>query len=102
MVNDKYIQKLKERQLEEHSDHLLTEELFSNSNNNNKNNTNMNIIFINERENNPKGIKDNAKIKQIILQPKPTPKTKDVYKTIPYGDDDIYYDLEQKLLNKTK
>jgi hypothetical protein len=105
MVNDKYLQQLKERQLEEHSDHLLTEELFSNNNNNNM------IININQPKNEVKyikenfkikdnsKIKDNAKIKERTNQQKL--KCKGNAKTVQY-DDDMYYELEQKILNKYK
>jgi len=101
MVNDKYLQQLKERQLEEHSDHLLTEELFSSNDNN--------IVVINEPKcitNNNK-IKDNAKIKDNSKIKERTNEQKlkckgniDTVKT--YYDEDIYYELEQKMLNKYK
>jgi NDP-sugar pyrophosphorylase family protein len=109
MVNDECLQQIKDRQLEEHSDHLLTEELFSNNNNVNAN--------INEVKNKPKGtkdnakikdnskikdntkIKDNAKIKEIINNNDTKAKCNGNNKTVLY-DDDNYYELEQKLLNK--
>lgn len=99
MVNDKCLQHLKERQLEEHSDHLLTEELFSNNNNNNM------IININQPTNKAKEIKDNSKIKDNAKIKERTNqqklKCKGNAKTLQY-DDDMYYELEQKLLNKYK
>ena len=120
MVNDEYLQQLKERQLEEHSDHLLTEELFSNNNNVNAN--------INEVKNKPKGIKDNTKIQNNSKIQNNTKlqnntkvqnntkikerinnnnndtksKCKGNNKTVLYDAADMYYELEQKLLNKYK
>jgi len=111
MVNDECLQQIKDRQLEEHSDHLLTEELFSNNNNVN---ANINEVKINEVKNKPKGIKDNAKIqnnnkiqnnskiKERINNNDTKSTCKGNNKTLLCDAADMYYELEQKLLNKYK